>query len=54
MPIYEYRCTACGERVEVLVRSHTATPICPMCGCPLTDRRQEVGRRLHPRGTGDR
>jgi len=38
MPIYEYRCATCGERVEVLVRSQTATPSCPRCGSPLTDR----------------
>lgn len=36
MPIYEYRCSTCGERVEVLVRSHAATPSCPDCGSPLT------------------
>ena len=32
MPIYEYRCTACKARVEVLVRSQTATPSCPERG----------------------
>jgi len=34
MPIYEYRCGNCGERVEVLVRSDD-TPTCPQCGSPL-------------------
>ena len=38
MPIYEYRCSTCGGRVEVLVRSSAATPSCPDCGSPLTDR----------------
>lgn len=38
MPIYEYRCGACGERVEVLVRSSLTTPQCPACGSPLTDK----------------
>lgn len=38
MPIYEYHCAECGGRVEVLVRSHTTTPICPQCGSPLTDK----------------
>ena len=38
MPIYEYRCTTCGERAEVLVRSQMAAPTCPKCGSPLTDR----------------
>ena len=32
MPIYEYRCGTCGDRVEVLVRSLAATPRCPDCG----------------------
>ena len=36
MPIYEYRCAACGGRVEVLVRSRATTPTCPECGSPLT------------------
>jgi putative FmdB family regulatory protein len=38
MPIYEYRCGTCGERVEVLVRSDAATPLCPTCHSPLTDK----------------
>jgi putative FmdB family regulatory protein len=38
MPIYEYRCNTCGQQVEVLVRSTTATPNCPGCGSPLTDK----------------
>jgi len=38
MPIYEYRCANCGGRVEVLVRSRTATPSCPTCGSPLTEK----------------
>lgn len=34
MPIYEYRCQACGTHFEKLVRS-TVTPLvvqCPQCG----------------------
>jgi putative FmdB family regulatory protein len=38
MPIYEYRCATCGAHVEVLIRSTTATPVCPECGSPLTDK----------------
>ena len=39
MPIYEYRCSNCGERVEVLVRSETsAPPTCPNCGSTLLDK----------------
>jgi putative FmdB family regulatory protein len=34
MPIYEYRCQACGAGFEVFVRlpSRQATPTCPKCG----------------------
>jgi putative FmdB family regulatory protein len=38
MPIYEYRCATCGERVEVLVRSQATAPRCPTCGSPLRDK----------------
>ena len=38
MPIYEYRCGNCGERVEVLVRSGSGTPSCPNCGSPLLEK----------------
>jgi putative FmdB family regulatory protein len=38
MPIYEYRCTGCGRRVEVLVRSEAASPQCPECGALLVDK----------------
>jgi putative FmdB family regulatory protein len=34
MPIYEYKCKACGERFEMLVRSvsRQSHPACPKCG----------------------
>jgi putative FmdB family regulatory protein len=34
MPIYEYRCSECGEKFEKLVRLSTATSEieCPKCG----------------------
>jgi len=38
MPIYEYRCAACGEQVEILIRSGGIAPDCPACGSPLTDK----------------
>ena len=38
MPIYEYRCEQCGNRVAVLVRSSEAAPRCPQCGSLLTDK----------------
>ncbi|HVN76500.1 MAG TPA: FmdB family zinc ribbon protein [Thermoanaerobaculaceae bacterium] len=36
MPLYEYRCTSCGRRTEVLQRLGSA-PLsqCPHCGGPL-------------------
>ncbi len=38
MPIYEYLCRNCGERVEVLVRSGSGAPCCPQCGSPLSEK----------------
>ena len=34
MPIYEYRCEACGEDFELFVRSlsQQTQPTCPRCG----------------------
>jgi putative FmdB family regulatory protein len=33
MPVYEYRCTACGGRYEEFLSSSTKpTPPCPKCG----------------------
>jgi putative FmdB family regulatory protein len=38
MPIYEYRCNDCGERVEVLLHSRKTAPPCPHCGSLLLER----------------
>jgi putative FmdB family regulatory protein len=46
MPIYEYRCGNCGERVEVLIRPSAGSghrpdsgaPSCPECGSPLLEK----------------
>ncbi|MEK7824236.1 MAG: zinc ribbon domain-containing protein [Candidatus Eisenbacteria bacterium] len=39
MPIFEYRCTACGVRYEALVsRADRATPHCPRCGAARAER----------------
>lgn len=33
MPIYEYRCEACGKRSSALLMSYaSADPACPHCG----------------------
>lgn len=38
MPIYEYRCEACGERFEKLVRSARSDEpvVCPRCSAVET------------------
>ena len=41
MPIYEYRCSRCGARLEVFVRSSGVVgdqPSCPECGATLTEK----------------
>ena len=55
MPIYEYHCATCDERVAVLVRSSASAPSCPDCGNPLTDKLFSVpnllsGRTQRPAG----
>jgi putative FmdB family regulatory protein len=55
MPIYEYRCDTCGERVEVLIRSSSTVPLCPDCGSLLTKKLFSVPHVLsnesrHPAG----
>lgn len=37
MPLYEYRCGACGAEFEFLVRSNT-TVACPDCGSVSLER----------------
>ncbi|MCC7416073.1 MAG: zinc ribbon domain-containing protein [Acidobacteria bacterium] len=32
MPIYDYRCRACGQRFEAIVRPQDGPPVCPTCG----------------------
>ena len=32
MPIYEYRCPACGGQFEALLRGDDPAPGCPTCG----------------------
>lgn len=39
MPIYEYRCTACGYELEKLQKiSDEALKICPQCSQPTLDK----------------
>jgi putative FmdB family regulatory protein len=36
MPLYDYRCNACGTLFEVQQRMHSASPRCPACGATTT------------------
>ena len=38
MPIYEFRCDACGARFEDLVPAGTGSLACPACGADRTAR----------------
>jgi putative FmdB family regulatory protein len=40
MPVYEYRCTACGETFEIIARlaERDEKAICPACGGHDTSR----------------
>ena len=49
MPIYSYRCSACGSEFEQLVRSDTKVA-CPECQGRKLDRLLSVTAR--PAGTG--
>lgn len=31
MPLFDFRCRACGHKFEVLVRHDTPPPACPAC-----------------------
>lgn len=37
MPLYDFRCSACGAEAELLVRA-AATPACPACGSTAMER----------------
>jgi putative FmdB family regulatory protein len=37
VPLYDFRCRACGERFEVRA-SHDQLPACPACGAAETER----------------
>jgi putative FmdB family regulatory protein len=47
MPIYDYRCTACGQTCELLVRSSTV-PTCPQCTSTALERQVSL---TAPQGT---
>lgn len=47
MPLYDFRCTACQQRFELLVRGSTE-PTCPHCASPALERQVSL---TAPQGT---
>ena len=53
MPIYEYVCSACHHRVDILHGIHEDGPaFCPACGADGTMRKAFVAPAVHYKGTG--
>jgi len=51
MPIFEYRCSACGDDFELLVRSDTAVA-CPECGSRKVDKKLSTFASFVKQGDG--
>jgi putative FmdB family regulatory protein len=47
MPIFDFRCTACGQAFELLVRG-SAVPACPHCASAALERQVSL---TAPQGT---
>lgn len=53
MPIYDYDCTNCRHRVEVIHGIHDAGPrFCPSCGAEGTMRKALATPAIHFKGSG--
>jgi putative FmdB family regulatory protein len=53
MPIYEYRCTACGHRTDILHGVNDPGPhFCPECGADGTMRKAIAAPAVHFKGSG--
>lgn len=53
MPIYEYVCTACDHRADILHGLNDPGPnFCPSCGKEGTMRKQFAPPAIHYKGTG--
>ena len=53
MPIYDYDCSACRHRVEVIHGIHDAGPrFCPSCGADGTMRKALGTPAIHFKGSG--
>ena len=54
MPIYEYRCSACGKRSSALLGSYSSPdPVCPHCGKPELHRLVSTFATVSSEGGGD-
>ena len=38
MPLYEYKCTGCGNQFELLVLKGSQAPVCPECASDAVER----------------
>ncbi len=53
MPIYEYACTACDHRTDILHGINDPGPnFCPSCGNEGTMRKQFAPPAIHYKGSG--
>lgn len=53
MPIYDYLCTACDHRADILHGLHDPAPqFCPSCGADGTMRKQFAAPTIHFKGSG--
>jgi putative FmdB family regulatory protein len=53
MPIYEYVCTACDHRTDILLGLNDPGPkFCPSCGAEDTMRKQFAPPTIHYKGSG--
>jgi putative FmdB family regulatory protein len=53
VPVYEYRCTACGHRIDILHGVSESGPnFCPECGAERTMRKAISAPSIHFKGSG--
>ena len=53
MPVYDYLCSACDHRADILHRINDPGPrFCPSCGAEGTMRKQFAAPAIHFKGTG--
>ena len=53
MPIYDYICTACDHRADILQGINDPSPnFCPSCGAEGTMRKQFSAPSIHFKGSG--